>query len=47
MSRTTRIRVAIGPRRSDRRNQARRLRFFPWARPALMSASVPQLTAYS
>ncbi len=40
----TRMNVATGPSSSDSRNQTRPLRFFPWARPALMSANVNQPT---
>ena len=43
----TRTKVAIGPRRSERRNQLRPLRFFPCAIPALIRASVPHPTANS
>src|ERR1700754_1358054 len=38
------IRVAMGPRIRDSRNQSTPLRFLPWASPALMRARVPQPT---
>jgi len=43
---TRSMNVASGPRSNDRRNQAKPLRFFPCARPALISANVPHPTAY-
>lgn len=47
LSSTTISSVAMGPRTMLRRNQTNPLRCFDWARPALISASVPQPTANS
>ncbi len=47
VSETTSNRVAVGPNMSESRNQLRPLLFLPWEIPALISARVPQPTAYS
>ena len=38
--------VAIGPSRNETKNQAMPLRFFDWASPAFINASVPHPMAY-